>query len=226
MKKEFFGQDLETALQKASARLCIPLDELQYEQLDETFCHPFKPDHIGIVVEYEAARALPQPAAADLAAEVEELRDRPDECAAFILTRILGHLGMVVDVSAEENGGLVLLKVKFLENPPDTRRGEIRELRGAVQYIVNRAINEGKERESRFIIDFGGDLEDRSKMMEKVAGELSEKVAQLGETVNVMLMDSQDRRLLHMALVDDPGVTTSSRGDGRFRVMCIEPKKQ
>ncbi len=225
MKREFFGQDLEKALQKASKRLGIPCDEIKYEQLKETFGQPSKTPMLGIVVEYEPERDQPPPADSDLNAQVEELRDRPDECATFILTRLLFYLGMEADVSAVEEGEQLLLKVEFLGDYPDTRRGEIRELRGAVQYIVNRAINEGKVGgEHRFIVDFGGDLEDRSRRMKTLARELSEKVVKLGQTVSVQMMDSQDRRLLHVALVEFPGVNTYSMGDGRFRVMCIEPK--
>ena len=38
-------------------------------------------------------------------------------------------------------------------------------------------------------------------------------------------MSAHDRRIIHMALKDDPGVRTKSRGEGYMRKIVIFPQK-
>jgi len=37
-------------------------------------------------------------------------------------------------------------------------------------------------------------------------------------------MSAQDRRILHVALADHPGVVTESEGEGLFRRVVVRPK--
>lgn len=226
MKREFFGTDLEAALDKAAGRLGIPVDKLNYTQLDGIFGHSMQPDMVGILVEYDVAdRASATVASFDWNAEVEKVREEPSLFAARVLERTFTGLGLEASVEAIESEEHVLLKVVFKGEPPDTRRGEMREMRGAVQYLINRISNEGRDGERRYIIDLGGDLDERREQMAALASDLADKVQQLKKPVQVGLMDPQDRRFLHVALVDHPAVSTFSQGEGRFRVLCIKPKE-
>lgn len=227
MKREFFGTDLDAALEKASARLGIPTQKLNYTQLDGIFGHSLQPDMVGVVVEYdEADQQAEAPRSLDWDVQVEKVRDDPNQFAIQVLERTLQGLGLQASVEAAEGEqDQVLLTVAFAGEPPDTRRGEMRELRGAIQYLINRVVNEGSEGERRYIIDLGGDLEERTRRMRSLASELAEKIQQLGQPIQIGLMDPQDRRLLHTALVDHPAVATFSQGEGRFRVLCIKPSE-
>jgi len=226
MKREFFGTDLGAALSKASARLGIPVEALKYTEFEERFGHSLQPDMVGILVDYEeGAGQATREVSFDFNADLEKVRDDPKLFASQVLSRTLAGLGLEATVEALEEAEAVLLKVTFDGDPPDTRRGEMRELRGALQYLVNRVSNEGREGERRFIIDFGGDLEERKLCMQALAADLADKVRQLGKPIQIGLMDPQDRRFLHLALVDHPGVATFSQGEGRFRVLCIKPEE-
>lgn len=227
MKREFFGTDLDAAIEKASARLEIPVEKMNYTQLDGIFGHSLQPDMVGILVEYdENDQQAADPRSFDWNTEVDKVRDDPNQFAVQVLERTLQGLGLEAAVEAVEGDeDQVLLTVTFQGEPPDTRRGEMRELRGAVQYLINRVSNEGREGERRYIIDLGGDLEGRTRCMHSLAAELAEKVQQLGQPIQIGLMDPQDRRLLHLALVDHPAVATFSQGEGRFRVLCIKPSE-
>jgi spoIIIJ-associated protein len=74
-------------------------------------------------------------------------------------------------------------------------------------------------------VDFAGNLEARAAELGALSRRLAEQVRRTGRTLNVHLMESQDRRLLHLALQEDPDVVTSSRGEGRFRVLCVQFRK-
>lgn len=226
MIKEFFGADLQAVLHKASGKLGIPIEQLSYRELPGLFGNATQGLKVGVLVNFDPDKVQPDQASrTDWLDELQQLADQPNQRAARILGRILEGLGMPAEVNPEERGEQVALAVRFAGEAPDTRRGDVRELRSAAQYLINRIQSQGNEGERRYLIDFGGDLEDRSAWIEQLSGELSAKVAELGQVIQVGLMDSQDRRLLHLALVEDPRVSTFSHGEGRFRVLCIKPKE-
>ncbi len=227
MLKEFFGDNLQDALSNASNKLGIDKEELSYSKLEGVFGSSLTGEKIGILVTYEKQESKnSSPAADELMAEFEKARGDSKTSALFMLEKILSSTGREVEISTEEKDDTVLFSVDFKGEKPDTRRGDIRELRGAVQYIINRVAGEGKEKRTRFIVDFNGDLEERKERMKEISGELSAFVKRKAKPIQIGLMDSQDRRLLHLALEGEKEIKTYSQGEGRFRVLCIEPRKR
>jgi len=234
--REFFGLDEEEALRKASARLRQPAGSLRWRRLG-VFPHGMKTPKVCICVEYEEAAPGKQPggpaAGGELLAAVRSLQGQPDQCAALILENLLEHLGMRGKVSPrEEPPGQVTLSVQFDGEHPDFRRGEYRDLRSSIQYLLNRMVNDGLcnhrglegTSERRYIVDFAGNLEARGAELRGMADRLAQRVAEGGKPVQIQLMESQDRRLLHLALVESPAVETTSWGEGRFRVLSVQPR--
>jgi spoIIIJ-associated protein len=226
MRKEFFGIDVPEALHKASKRLGIPVAELDYRQLPQRFGQPLHPEKVGVLIEYHPQQAKPKPTSHEWNEEVERLRDQPQRFAALVLERLLEGLGYPAAVKVTEKGEQVLLTAAFEDAVPDTRRGDMRELRGALQYLINRVVASRGEEQRRFIVDFTGDIEDRTAKMKLLGEELAAKAGRIGQPLQVGLMDSQDRRLLHLALVDRSDVSTYSHGGGAYRVLCVEPGKK
>ncbi len=226
MRKEFFGIDLPEVLQKASKRLGIPVADLDYQQLPQRFGQPLQPEKVGILVDYNTEQARPKPTSHEWNEEVERLRDQPQRFAALVLERLLEGLAYPAAVEVTEKGEQVLLTAAFEDAVPDTRRGDMRELRGALQYLINRVVASRGEDQRRFIVDFTGDIEDRTAKMKLLGEELAAKAGRLDKPLQVGLMDSQDRRLLHLALVDRSDVSTYSHGGGAYRVLCVEPEKK
>jgi spoIIIJ-associated protein len=236
-EREFFGLTEAEALLKASLRLKMPLEKLRWSLLG-TFAHGMKEPKVAIRVEYEEAEVGKGSSAgpalgAEIVEKVRALQDRPDPCAALILETLLAHMGIQGKVSLrEEPPGQVTLTVQFEGEHPDFCRGEYRDLRPSLQYLVNRMVNDGlcNHRgqtgavERRYILDFSGNLEARAGELRGLAEDLARRVAAGGQPVNIQLMESQDRRLLHLALVENSAVATSSWGEGRFRVLSVQPR--
>ncbi len=225
MRKEFFGIDVPEAVHKAAKRLGLPVDEIEYQRLPERYGQPLQQEKVGILVDYHPERAKPKPTSHEWNEEVERLRDQPQRFAALVLERLLEGLGYPASIKVTEKGEQVLLTAAFEDAVPDTRRGDMRELRGALQYLINRVLASRGEDQRRFIVDFTGDIEDRTAKMKLLGEELAAKVGRLGQPLQVGLMDSQDRRLLHLSLVDRSDVSTYSHGGGAYRVLCVEPDK-
>ncbi len=228
MKREFFGEDTEQALARASAVLNIPVGKLSYESLPGTFGLTSKDRMKAIIVEYEEqVAAVPVNDDAELIKEIQELKDQPEACSELVVRKILNSMGLEVEaIQAIRDGEQIIISIKLVGDPMDMRRGESREFRGSLQYLVNRIVHEGREGEQRIIIDFGGQLEQRAVEMGELANQLADKVLATGQVLRIKLVESQDRRLLHLALEKDERVKTFSEGEGRFRVLCIQTQKK
>ncbi len=219
-KKEFFELDLDAALSKAENSIGIRRDSFSYQVVKENFGRPLRQPKIGIIVEYdEKPKKIEENLRDDMPKSVD-----PVEKAVYILDGIFKRMGYNVTIIPVKKEGQVVLTVNFTEQKLDLNRGESREFRGAVQYIINHIFQSGTESETRLIVDIGGTLDERSNQFRELAHELSTKLRSIAKPINVHLMNSQDRRILHLILEDDRLVSTSSFGEDRFRILKIQPK--
>ncbi|MBN2497694.1 MAG: hypothetical protein JXR96_24080 [Deltaproteobacteria bacterium] len=223
-RREFFGQDLAEALEKASGKLGIPRDRMRYMPMDQPFGSAFKGKKIAVIVEYEPEEISSEEDDSESLDRVRAKQDQPLECSVLVLEQLLKYMEIEASVRAEQKEDFIVLTVELIGSPIDLRRGEGRELRSALQYLVNRIVYNGRENEQRFIIDIGGGLEKREDELHGLASSLASRSIRIGKTLQIQLMDSQDRRLLHIALVDDDKIETFSCGAGRYRVICIRPR--
>ena len=226
MEREFFGSDVDQALQKASRTMGLPQDTLSYRVLEGTFGKALKSRMVGILVEVEEHASAPQKDAPSGPSEEEmAIRAAGDvEWAVYLLDGILQRMNIQATTRHYLKGENVVLTVQFEDGDIDTRRGTCRELRGALQHLVNRAVTTGQEIKRRFIIDIGGTLEGRREKMMELAGELIDAVHNVGKPIHIHLMDSQDRRILHTDLVDDERIGSESSGNTQFRVLTLSSR--
>jgi spoIIIJ-associated protein len=96
----------------------------------------------------------------------------------------------------------------------------------AIQSIVEKVINKHKENRTRVLVDIEGYLETRKKNLEKLAVRVAEKSSRIGKPMSLGEMNAYDRRIVHIALKDNPDVQTHSRGEGPLRKLVIFPKKK
>ena len=65
----------------------------------------------------------------------------------------------------------------------------------------------------------------RENELKDIALNFAEKVKQTGKEYSLNPMNPYERRLVHMALKDDDGIATISRGDGYIKRVSIVAKK-
>ena len=97
----------------------------------------------------------------------------------------------------------------------------------AIQSLVDKIVNRGNNRHDRIRIqvDVEGYLATRRLNLEKLAMRLADKSKKIRKPISLGQMNGYDRRIVHLALKDDPGVQTKSRGEGYMRKLVIFPKK-
>lgn len=94
----------------------------------------------------------------------------------------------------------------------------------AIQYIIEKAINNKCEIRQEVLIDIEDYMENKISRLEGMAIKTAEKVKKIGKPVSVGQMNSQDRKIVHIALKNDPDIRTQSVGEGYYRKLVVFPK--
>jgi len=76
----------------------------------------------------------------------------------------------------------------------------------------------------RVVLDVEGDREKRQDYLARLAERASERARSSGRSVALDPMNSQDRRSIHEALRDTPGIATTSIGEGAYRQVLVVPE--
>jgi spoIIIJ-associated protein len=103
------------------------------------------------------------------------------------------------------------------------RRGETL---NAMQLVTGLIINRKIEEKVRIIIDAEGYRERREETLRRLAKRISDKVHKTSHEMTLEPMTPNERRVIHLALQDDPWVETCSTGEEPYRKVVISPKKR
>jgi spoIIIJ-associated protein len=124
------------------------------------------------------------------------------------LEQLLQHLGFPAAIEEHHDEDGLLLDVKA----EDAGRliGRQGQTLSQLQYILNRLLYRQDETAPKVIVDIGGYRAQAREALVKKAKEAAEKVRRWGDIVELEPMNAFDRRVVHNALRDDPGVETHS----------------
>ena len=124
-----------------------------------------------------------------------------------------GMVAAVLDVTGvdEEEQGLLI-----------GRRGETL---SALQYVLNLIVNHQTRSHSVFGVDVEGYRRRRETALGELARRVADRVRQNGQAMTLEPMPPAERRIVHLALSDDPDVETISIGEGEARKVAITPKR-
>ena len=77
---------------------------------------------------------------------------------------------------------------------------------------------------TRILVDVGDYRQRRQERLQAMAQNAARRVKFSGEAYALPYLSSAERRIAHMALADDPEVTTESEGEGRERRVIVKPE--
>jgi len=143
------------------------------------------------------------------------------ERARAVLEGILARMGLESKVSVREEPERMVLEVSGGETGMVI--GKKGQTLDALQFLMNKIINRDREGTKQIVVDSEGYRGRRAEALVALAKRLAEKVVRSGKPVEMEPMPPGDRRIVHVALSDYPGVSTHSEGDGPLRVLVIEP---
>ncbi|HEY51684.1 MAG TPA: KH domain-containing protein [Dehalococcoidia bacterium] len=93
-----------------------------------------------------------------------------------------------------------------------------------LQYLVRIIVGHQKRVWLPIVIDVESYKQRRCNALQTMAWRIAEQVKQRREPFALEPMPAFDRRIIHIALVDHPDVTTESSGEGEARRVVIVPK--
>ena len=141
--------------------------------------------------------------------------------AKTILEGILGHMNLDCPVSIMETEDKIVLNITG--NGDGLLIGRRGQNLDALQYIVNKAVHKSGNGRKMIIIDTESYRQRREESLTELAAKIGEKVKKTKKAVTLNYLNAHNRRIIHMALQDDLGITTKSRGEGEYRKIIIVP---
>ena len=119
--------------------------------------------------------------------------------------------GPIIDLNGEDSGLLI------------GRRGQTLQ---ALQYLVNLIVRKELGEDVRVVLDVEGYRQRREASLRDMAAKVASQVVQTGRSITLEPMSAADRRIIHVSLADDAGVSTESAGFGDDRKVTIMPSQE
>ncbi len=141
--------------------------------------------------------------------------------AKEVLMGLLDRLEIPAEVIVRETDEEISLNIRSTQG--EDLVGRDGELLSALQFLVNKIVNRFPEGRKLIVLDAEGFRDKREEVLGELARRLGEKALATRKVVRLSSMSAQDRRLVHMALKEVPGLQTRSEGEGSFRCLLIIP---
>lgn len=153
------------------------------------------------------------------------------ESALKFVKSLLTHMQVDADATiAPDDGDGDDDEIRIEIEGPDAGRiiGKRGAVLDAIQYltlrVAQRAGNSG-EGKKHIVVDAEGYRARHEDQLAEMAEKLGERVAREGKIITFDPMSPRDRRIVHKALQEMPGVRTESSGQGQDRRVQIIPDK-
>ena len=138
-----------------------------------------------------------------------------------IVERIAAGIGADVTISARERDGLVTVSASGSDVALFI--GKHGQTIDAIQYLAN-AITRTHGGEHEVVVDAAGYRARRTATLEGIARRTAQRVTATGRRAELEPMTPVERKIVHEALKDDPGIETLSEGSEPNRFVVVLPR--
>ena len=209
------GRTEDEAIAAALSELGLDRDDVSVEIIERA-----KSGFLGIGaspavirVSYEAEDEAVEEPAAEQAAPVAQPVDEPAEYAAVraFLSGLLERMGVKaeLEIGPRDNGGIHVNVSGSGMGAIIGRRGETLD---AIQHLTNYAVNRGSDKHLHISVDAENYRSKREDSLTKLARKMADKAIKYKRSMALEPMNSYERHVIHTALQNYEGVTTSSTG--------------
>ncbi len=216
---EISAKTVEEAIQRALEQLDVNRDEVEITVLKEG-----RSGILGLGAEEAVVRVKPLMPAPKEENEIAEL-------AKGVLEKLLALMGVTASIipqppSPAEQGEEASVSIAFDVKGDDLgiligRRGETL---AYLQYIVRLIVSHQTEAWVPIAIDVEGYKQRRYQALQVFARQMAEQAKTRATPFKFEPMSAYERRIIHLALADYPGVITESIGEGEMRRVVILPR--
>jgi spoIIIJ-associated protein len=235
---EVIAPTVEEAISRGVAELGLPREAVEVEVLDEGGKGFLGLSERQARVRLSVASDEPQQLSAEpealpeVAAPVEHELGADDEEAELvskeIVQELIQRMGLDVNVTAkwgvkDPDARVQPLLVDVQGNDLGILIGRKGETLTALQYIARLIVAKELHRSVALVIDVEGYRARREQQLSRLADQMAKQATELQRTMELEPMPPNDRRIIHVALRDNPAVTTESIGEGSQRKVTIIP---
>jgi len=249
---EFSAKNVEKAIAKASDELNLAPDKIRYDILSRGSSGIFglagvKKAKIRVHLPEAAKEPASEDEASDFLDEISDQKiisgehllegndsdapqpikfeENPLDLGRTVLQRIVDSITADAEISAEENSGWLFYNING--GNAGILIGKKGQTLDAIQSLVEKIVNKHNPNNDkiRVQVDVEGYLETRKANLEKLAERLADKSKRIRKPISLGQMSASDRRIVHLALKNDPDIRTKSRGEGYMRKLVIIPQK-
>lgn len=215
------GESIEEAIAVALGALGISREQAQVEIL-----HDSRRGVLGFGGQKARVRVTPRAAIASSAADGETAAAPAGEGgdAAGILRRLLALMDVPAEVETVMAEGQTWLRIS--SEAGGLLIGRHGQTLDALEYLINRIVPRAEEGGGRIVVDAEGYRERRENELRETANRLAARVRQTAKPQTMNPLSPRERRIVHLALSEDSGVTTRSSGDGYLRRVVIYPARE
>jgi spoIIIJ-associated protein len=158
-------------------------------------------------------------------AVTEATPDREDlaEKASEFLLGVLERMGISADIDIKDDPDKTVLEIQTKDTELVIgRRGVVMD---ALQHLVNKVVYRDRtgDRTKPLVIDAGGFRDKQVERLRAIAQKMGEKALQTKQIVELQPMTPHDRRIVHMAIAEIPGLSSRSEGEGDERHILVVP---
>jgi len=210
---------------KARIRVTLPENTIEVGSESETQTESRKPDVEFVSNSLSAEDHSLENRHTDHQQQHDAFSENPLDLGRTVLQQIVKYITPEAKISAEESSERILLNIAG--GNPAVLIGKKGQTLEAIQSLVEKIVNKHHDNHDkiRVQVDVEGYLETRKANLEKLAARLAEKSKRIRKPISLGQLSAYERRIVHMALKDDPDVRTKSRGEGYMRKLIIFPKK-
>jgi spoIIIJ-associated protein len=150
----------------------------------------------------------------------EEVIDKVKQTMAGLLE----VMGMKADVRASLKGEDFFLDIK--SDKEGILIGKNGRTLDSLQFLFNRMVNKQLKERVNICIDVNGYKTKRTDSLIRMATRQGERVKRTGKTLTIGPFNSHDRRIIHLAVKEDPTLKTESIGEKEMKRIRIISKSQ
>lgn len=152
------------------------------------------------------------------------MQEETIEIVRRLMMELLEGMGMKAEVGVSLRGEALFLDI--MGDKEGILIGKHGRTLESLQFLFNRMVNKQLKEGVKVYIDVNGYKAKRSGSLTKMAARLGERVKRAEKPLTIGPLNSHDRRIIHLALKEDPTLETESLGDGEMKRIRIIPKSQ
>jgi spoIIIJ-associated protein len=145
-----------------------------------------------------------------------------EQIAGFV-QNVVAAMGVTLNVSIEQSPEGTRINLEGEDGGVLVRRGG--EGLQALQHIVATAFRKQLGDDNRIVIDCNGYRKEKDAELRQMAHFIAEKARSSGVAQEMGPLNPYERRIVHLAIAEDPTVSSESIGDAFMKTVIISSKK-